>query len=165
MLQSQLEEQANLLEHQREMAAASEQFNRAMAGGHSNRDDEADAKSSRGATAGRKYDQSSRNVIASLEQEISDLKQKLREQEKQHESTKEQLQEALESLDEMPRTQRGTKSAEKGKGGVSLSDPQHQELRGLRERTLDQQEQIEVCIFIYFLMKIPCIFFLVVSNM
>ena len=140
LLQTQLEEQTNLLEHQREMATSSEQYNRALGGAYSNIDADADAKS----RVGRKNDQTLRTLNASLEQEMSDLRQKMREQERLHEETKDQLQQALESLDDMSRVHRGTKVVEKGKGTISGTDPQHQELRGLRERTLDQQEQIEV---------------------
>ena len=80
--------------------------------------------------------------IIDLEQSYESLKWQLQEEQGSHDALKSQLKESHETIEKLKDTIEQLKSKHK----TVVTDTQLQELRGLRERTMDQSEQIDVLI-------------------
>lgn len=96
--------------------------------------------------SGSKVEQpSSESEIASLKQTIEDLKRRLQNEELIHNSCKNELRKTQEALEDLSEVQLKTRKDTNTSSTVHIGD-HHQELKGLREKTLDQAEQIEVLV-------------------
>jgi hypothetical protein len=90
---------------------------------------------------------SSESQISSLKQTIEDLKRRLQNEEFIHDNCKNDLRKTQEALEEyISEAQIKAKKDVNASSTVNIGDHHHQELKGLREKTLDQAEQIEVLV-------------------